>query len=133
MIFRILLIVAGIFALTTCDDDDAVCKSPIPVLGTQAGLGYIVGTVEGEDPAALATEYIEAYGDDIDVFSTTETYFAADMTRQVLDALRCDDRVSRIEYRSQGVIQGNSRAVAERLAMGGRGPARGTLGDCAIA
>jgi len=111
MIFRILLIVASAFVLTTCDDDDAVCSSPIPVLGTPAGLGYVVRTVEGEDPAVLATEYIEAYGDDIDVFSTTETYFAADMTRQVLDALRCDDRVSRIEYRSQGLIQGNSRVL----------------------
>ena len=118
MIFRILLIVVSVLALTTCDDDDAVCSSPIPVLGTPVGLGYIVGTVEGEDPAALATEYIEAYGDDIDVFSTTETYFAADMKRQVLDALRCDDRVSRIEYRSQGVIQGDSRDVTGTGARG---------------
>lgn len=105
MIFRILLIVACVFALTTCDDDDAPCQSPIPVLGTPSGLGYIVGTVKDVDPAALATEYIEAYGDDIDVFSTTATYFAADMTRQVLDALRCDDRVSRIEYRRQTTSQ----------------------------
>jgi hypothetical protein len=108
MIFRILLVLAGVLALTTCNDDDAVCKSPIPVLGTPAGLGYIVGTAEDVDPAALATEYIEAYGDDIDVFSTTATYFAADMTRQVLDALRCDDRVSHIDYRSQGVITAGS-------------------------
>jgi hypothetical protein len=101
MIFKILFIVACAFALTTCDDDDAPCQSPVPVEGTSSGLGYVVGTVKDVDPAVLATEYIEAYGDDIDVFSTTATYFMADMNRQVLNALRCDDRVSRIEHRSQ--------------------------------
>jgi hypothetical protein len=94
----------SVLVLSSCDGDDAECGSPLPVLGTPSALGYIVGTVGNVDPDALATEYIETYGDDIHVFSTTSTYFAADMKQQVLDALRCDKRVSRIEYRSQGPI-----------------------------
>ena len=102
---RIMFALVSVLALSSCGGgDDAECGSPLPVLGTPSALGYIVGTAEDVDPDILATEYIETYGDDIHVFNTASTFFAAEMTQRVLDALRCDNRVARIEYRSQGPI-----------------------------
>jgi hypothetical protein len=100
-----LFALVSLLALSSCGGgDDAECGSPLPVLGTSSALGYIVGTAEDVDPDRLATEYIETYGDDIHVFNTASTFFAAEMTQGVLDVLRCDKRVARIDFRSQGPI-----------------------------
>lgn len=105
MKLRIPGMLLGLLALCSCGGgDDAECGSPLPVLGTPSALGYIVGTAEDVDPDLLATEYIETYGDDIQVFTTASTFFAAQMKQPVLDALRCDSRVALIRYRSPGPV-----------------------------
>ena len=101
---RIFLAIAFMISLTACkhnDDSSGSCTNPIEITGTPF-TSYIVRAKPGNDPNLIATEYIEAYGDKINVYTTSTTIFAAEMSSDVLGVIQCDSRVESISY--DGVV-----------------------------
>lgn len=83
------------------EDKNGLCSNPVEVTGTPS-TGYIVLVKEGSDPGLIATEYIETYGNEINVYTTSSGFFAAEMSADVLSVVQCDSRIEFIEY--DGVV-----------------------------
>jgi len=97
----IILILVGIAGCNHNDDANGLCSNPVEVTGTPS-IGYIIMVKESNDPSLIATEYIEAYGDNINVYTTSTNFFAAEMSGDVLAVVQCDSRIESIEY--DGVV-----------------------------
>ncbi len=97
-IIVILIVAAG---CNHNDNENGLCSNPIEVTGTPS-TGYIIMVKEVNDPILIATEYIETYGDNINVYTTSTTIFAAEMSDEVLSVVQCDSRIESIEY--DGVV-----------------------------
>ena len=100
-LFAIILIFVGIAGCNHDDDTNSSCSNPVEVTGTPS-IGYIIVVKESNDPSLVATEYIETYGDKINVYTTGTTFFAAEMSGDVLSVIQCDSRIESIEY--DGVV-----------------------------
>jgi hypothetical protein len=86
------------------DDSNALCSNPIEVTGTPYH-GYIIMVKEEYDPSAIATQYIELYGDNIDVYTSSSSFFAAQMSDDILSIIQCDSRIESISY--DGEVEAN--------------------------
>jgi hypothetical protein len=102
---RILTILFALLGVASCNhnDENNSCQNSIEVTGTPSA-GYIIIVKESNDSSLIATEYIETYIDKINVYTTSITFFAAEMDAVVLSNLQCDSRIESIEYDSVVVI-----------------------------
>jgi len=106
---KLFILVSMLLLLYGCGDDsshkdeeDKVCEAPIDVSGENSDLGYIIFVNDDVEVNAYATELIEEYGDKINVYTTGSSFFAAELSSDVLNIIRCDSSIKSISY--EGVL-----------------------------
>jgi len=87
------------------------CDNPIEILGTNQELGYLVGVESDYEASLIATEYIEEFDNEINIYTTVHPYFAAEMSPNVLAVMQCDTRIDSIQYESESENENENEAT----------------------